>query len=108
VAKRILILYFISRICAKNVKNLFTCVKVIAIQRWDRPFLRHGVEIEMRITALLLSTRACAVTAMHILSQNVTPSVFEKSVRIVVFLSIWGCEFVNRTRKGHRITLWNI
>jgi len=35
IVKRLLIPYFIGRICAKNIKNPFTYVKVITIQRWD-------------------------------------------------------------------------
>ena len=33
--KRLLIAYFIGNISAKKYKNVFTCVKVIANQRWD-------------------------------------------------------------------------
>jgi len=31
----LLIAYFISNISAKKYQNLFPCLKVIAIQRWD-------------------------------------------------------------------------
>jgi len=37
-----LIAYFIDNISAKKYQNPFTCIKVIASQRWD-VFLRHGV-----------------------------------------------------------------
>ena len=33
--KRLFIAYFIGNISAKKYKNVFTCVKVIANQRWD-------------------------------------------------------------------------
>ena len=39
--KRLLITYFIGSISAEKYQNPFTCVKVIASQRWD--VLRHGV-----------------------------------------------------------------
>ena len=42
VVKRLLIAYFIGNISAKKYQNPFTCVRVIASQRWDI-FLRHGV-----------------------------------------------------------------
>ena len=42
IAKCLLIAYFIDSISAKKYQNPFTCVKVIASQRWD--FLRHGVD----------------------------------------------------------------
>jgi len=42
IPKRLLNSYFIGNISAKKYRNLFTCVKVIASQRWD-VFLRHGV-----------------------------------------------------------------
>jgi len=35
IVNRLLIPSFIGRICAKNIKNPFTYVKVIASQRWD-------------------------------------------------------------------------
>jgi len=43
IVKCLLIAYFIGNICAKRYQNPFTCVKVIASQRWD-VFLRHGVQ----------------------------------------------------------------
>jgi len=42
VVKRLLIVYFIGNISAKQYQNPFTCVKVIASQWWD-VFLRRGI-----------------------------------------------------------------
>jgi len=42
IVKRLLIAYFISNISAKKYQNPFTCIKIIASQRWD-VFLRHSV-----------------------------------------------------------------
>jgi len=43
IVKRLLIAYFIGNISAQKFQNPFTCIKVIASQRWDL-FLRHGVD----------------------------------------------------------------
>jgi len=47
--KCLLILYFIGRICAKDIKNPLTCVKVIANQRWDVFFetqcIKHTIAV---------------------------------------------------------------
>jgi len=42
IVKRLLIAYFIDSLSAKKYQNPFTCVKVIASQRWD-VFSRQGV-----------------------------------------------------------------
>jgi len=61
IVKRFLIAYFIPNISAKKYQNPFTCVKVIASQRWD-VFLRHGVVICWPIYWLTSDSDRCALT----------------------------------------------
>ena len=69
IVKNLWISYFIGSIYVKKCPNPFTCVKVIASQRWDAwRFLRHGVYLACRWTFVKYRSNELNVSAQQLIS----------------------------------------